>query len=153
MSLYWHPRATHAPQQGTAVDFSEPSPPIYVDEAAISREEAADDATTSRADAEAALVEELADEALQVPEKDRLPAPWPKSGPLLDAAARTRVGAQLAQDRRELAALQDAGLFGRSAARRLRHLRAGAITEGEARVGGDRLDPPRSPASDVNKSS
>ena len=37
MSLYWHPCATHAPQQGTAVDFSEPSP-IYGDEAAISRE-------------------------------------------------------------------------------------------------------------------
>jgi len=117
MSLYWHPRAAHAPQQGTAVDFGEPSPPIYVDEAQVSREEAAEaerefvDAATRREQAEAALLDEAVDGALQVPERDRLPAPWPKSGPLLDAAARTRVGERLAQDRRELAALQAVGLI------------------------------------------
>ncbi len=114
MSLYWHP---HTPQRATTVYFGEPSPPIFVDEARVTREEVAEverefaDAATRREQAEAALLDEAVDGALQVPERDRLPAPWPKSGPLLDAAARTRVGAQLAQDRRELAALQDAGLI------------------------------------------
>ena len=117
MSLYWHPRATHAPQRETTVYFGEPSPPIFVDEARVTREEVAEverefaDAATRREEAEAALLDEAVDEAFQVPEKDRVPAPWPKSGPLLDAAARERVGERLAQDRRELAALQAVGLI------------------------------------------
>ncbi|MEJ7791840.1 MAG: hypothetical protein WKF65_07720 [Gaiellaceae bacterium] len=101
-----------------AVDYGDLSAPvIYYDEAGVFREEVAEverefaDAATRREEAEAALLDEAVDGALQVPERDRLPASWPKSGPLLDAAASRRVGERLAQDRRELAALQAVGLI------------------------------------------
>ena len=114
--LAWHPR--HPDRQrplrreDAVVQYSEPSPPTYVDEAevlpgevaAVEREFA--DAPTRRADAEAALV----DEVLQVPQKDRLRVAWPRRV-LLNAAAKKRVGAQLAREREELLALQRAGLI------------------------------------------
>jgi len=103
-------------QRGTAVDFSEPSPPIFVDEALISpaeveaerREFAA--ASTRRAEVSAALLDEAVDGALQLPEKDRLRVAWP-TGPLLDPAARKRVGERIAQERAEEAQLRAAGLL------------------------------------------
>jgi len=114
--LAWHPR--HPDRQrplrreDAVVQYSEPSPPTYVDEAevlpgevaAVEREFA--DAPTRRADAEAPLV----DEVLQVPQKDQLRVAWPRTV-LLNAAAKKRVGAQLAREREELLALQRAGLI------------------------------------------
>ena len=84
--LAWHPR--HPDRQrplrreDAVVQYSEPSPPTYVDEA----------------------------EVLQVPQKDRLRVAWPRRV-LLNAAAKKRVGAQLAREREELLALQRAGLI------------------------------------------
>jgi len=114
-ALWWHPRTMclNTPsfypdklehgdpsERVSLVQYVDPSEPIYVDEAQVTREEVAverefaDAATTSRADAEAALVDELVDEVLQVPKKDRLRVAWP-TGPLLDPAARERAGERI----------------------------------------------------------
>ncbi len=96
------------------MQYADPAEPvIYYDEAEIEREEVERefaDASTRRAEAEAALLEELVDEALQVPQKDRLSVAWP-TGRLLDAEASKCVGAQLAQERAEGEALRRAGLL------------------------------------------
>lgn len=112
MSLSWHPRSARSPRrtEEAVVQFGELGEPTYVDEAMITREEVEQHYADAVRAAEAALVEEHVDEVLQVPKRDRLPVAWP-TGPLLDPVARKRAGERIAQERRELAALQDAGLM------------------------------------------
>jgi len=104
MTLRWHPRATHAPQRGTAVYF--------VDEAEVTREQVVrefSDAAARAVEAEAAL-DEFVDETFEIPRAARLPLPA-RSGPRLDPEATARVGRRLQQEREELVALRRAGLI------------------------------------------
>ena len=109
MSLWWHPRATHAPQQGTAVDFSEPSEPVFLDEAEVLPEEVERHFAETVGAAEGEL-DELVDETFGIPRAARLPLPA-RSGPRLDREATARVGRRLQEEREELDALRRAGLI------------------------------------------
>jgi len=111
VSLCWHPRAAHAPQRGTAVDFGEPSPPIFVDEAEVLLEEVeghfADSVVAAETEGE---LDELVDETFGIPRAARLPLPA-RSGPRLDPEATARVSRRLQAEREELVALRRAGLI------------------------------------------
>jgi len=133
-----HPRATHAPQRGTTVDYGEPGPPTYIDapqrgaavyfadEAEVTREQVAQverqfaeqpalvapacDPRDAADSPEDELLSEAVDEALGIERTDRLPLS-PRSGPRLSAEATKRVGARLAQERVEGDLLRRAGLL------------------------------------------
>ncbi len=125
MTLRWHPRhpdRQRPSRREDAVVYADPAEPVYVDEALISREEAAEFAERFKvepcdlerverqfADSEE-LLSEAADEALGIEPTDRLPFS-PRSGPRLSAEASRRVGARLAQERAEGEALRRAGLL------------------------------------------
>jgi len=92
------------------VHYSEPSAPlIYVDEAEVAPEEV--ERQFAEAASRAADLEEAVDDWFEFAHGERLlPLPRRHSGPL-SAEATSRVGARLAQERREDEALRAAGLL------------------------------------------
>ncbi len=92
------------------MQFGELGEPTYIDEAQVLPAEVAAEKREFADSPEEELLSEAVDEALGIERTDRLPLS-PRSGPRLSAEATKRVGARLAQERREDEALRAAGLL------------------------------------------